>query len=137
KNASRRAWTIIWPSRSRPTSSPPRSMPGWRKAKRPCAPDRAYSAARRSFIQRPDEALFGGLTAGTKTSLDIVGQQLLAVIGDRRSAQRHRLFAVDEHGRCRGFAGSGERDADIGMLGFAGAVDDAAHHRDLQLFDPR
>ncbi len=31
--------------------------------------------------------------------------------------------------RCR------ERNPDVGMLGFAGAVDDAAHHRHLQRLD--
>src|SRR5882672_9669647 len=30
---------------------------------------------------------------------------------------------------------AGERDADIGVLGFAGAVDDAAHDRDVERLD--
>ena len=38
-------------------------------------------------------------------------------------------------GAAGGLAGAGQRDADVGMLRFAGSVDDAAHHRDLQVLD--
>jgi hypothetical protein len=34
------------------------------------------------------------------------------------------------------FAGAGQRDADIGVLGFAGAVDDAAHDRNVEVSTP-
>ena len=40
-------------------------------------------------------------------------------------------------GRGRGLAGAGQRDADIGVLRFARAVDDAAHHGDVQRLDAR
>jgi hypothetical protein len=55
--------------------------------------------------------------------------------GDVGSAQGAEFLAVDEHRRRRGFAGAGQGDADIGMPGFAGAVDDAARDRDVERFD--
>ena len=44
-------------------------------------------------------------------------------------------LAVDVDGRLGLFEGAGQGDADVGVLGFAGAVDDAAHDGQLQLFD--
>lgn len=41
-------------------------------------------------------------------------------------------FYVDGRDGCFGF--SGERDADVGVFGFAGAVDDAAHDGDFEVF---
>src|SRR3569832_931386 len=49
--------------------------------------------------------------------------------------KRHRLFAVDVYRRDRHFALTWQRDADIGMLGLARAVDLATHHRHLHGFD--
>ena len=44
-------------------------------------------------------------------------------------------FAVDVDGGLGFFEGAGEGDADVGVLGFAGAVDDAAHDGELEFFD--
>ena len=55
-----------------------------------------------------------------------------------RSPRRVSLkLAVDVDRRHGLFERARQRDADVGVLGFAGAVDDAAHHRDLHLFDAR
>src|SRR6202045_1371168 len=67
--------------------------------------------------------------------VDIVDHQRLEVGGDGRSAQSAELLAIHEHWRGRRFAGAGQRDADIGMLGFAGSVDDAAHDGDVERLD--
>src|ERR1700737_4797368 len=75
------------------------------------------------------------LDASAVTLLDIIDHQRLEVGGNRRSAERAEFLAVDEHRRSRSFAGAGQRDADIGVLGFAGAVDDAAHDRDVERLD--
>ena len=61
----------------------------------------------------------------------------LELAGDIGAAQRHRLLAVDETGAAGVSPVPGQRDADVGVLGFAGAVDDAAHHRDVQRLDAR
>src|SRR5258708_11606184 len=57
--------------------------------------------------------------------LDIVDHQRLEVGGDPGSAQGAEFFAVDEHRRGPRFAAAPQRDADSGMLGFAGACDDS------------
>ena len=49
------------------------------------------------------------------------------------SVVNRRAVHVDR--RFRLFERAGQRDADVGVLRFAGAVDHAAHHRDLHLFD--
>src|SRR5262245_15322015 len=67
-----------------------------------------------------------------EATLDIVEHHLLELGGGAGAAQGRGLLAVDEHRRCRCLAGARQRDADIGVLRFAGAVDDAAHHRDGQ-----
>ena len=56
----------------------------------------------------------GGTLA--KPLLDITLDDLLELGGDVGAAQGHGLFAIDEDGRCRLFAGAGQRDADIGVL---------------------
>ena len=67
--------------------------------------------------------------------LDVVLDQRVELVGDVVAAQGQRLLAVDEDRRRRRLAGAGQADADVGMLALAGAVDDAAHHRDLHLLD--
>src|SRR6476620_2970551 len=69
--------------------------------------------------------------------VDVIDHQRLEIGGDRGPAQGAEFLAVDEHGRRRRLAGAGQRDADIGVLVFAGAVDDAAHHRDVERLDAR
>src|SRR5215212_2104494 len=57
----------------------------------------------------------------------------LEVLRDALALQRHGLAAVDVHRRHRHLAGSGQADADVGVLRFAGPVHHAAHDRDAQL----
>src|SRR5271156_2908775 len=45
------------------------------------------------------------------------------------------MLAVDVNGAARSFPGTGKADADIRGLRFAGAIYDAAHHRQLQFLD--
>src|ERR1700722_13156214 len=73
--------------------------------------------------------------AGAEPALDVLDDDLLEIGGDRRAAQGRGFLAVDEDRRGRRFAGAGQRNADVGVLGFARAVDDAAHHRDVEAFD--
>src|SRR5688572_3042734 len=62
--------------------------------------------------------------------LDVGLDDRLELFRDALALERHGLLAVDIHRRHRHFAGARQADADIGMLGFAGAVDYATHHRD-------
>src|SRR5208282_1512121 len=66
---------------------------------------------------------------------DVIDYDLLKIRGNRRAAQRHGFLAVDEDRRRRVFTGAWERNADIGVLGFARSVDDAAHHRNVEALD--
>jgi hypothetical protein len=70
---------------------------------------------------------------------------------DRRAVILLPLGAVEEHGPhlpllvdwlgaeelARRLAGTGQRDADVGVLGLAWAVDDAAHHGEVEGLDAR
>src|SRR5450432_326383 len=67
--------------------------------------------------------------------VDIVDHHRLEFACDVGPAQSAEFLAVDEHRRRRRLAGAGQGDADVGMLGFAGAVDDAAHDRNVERFD--
>ena len=64
-------------------------------------------------------------------------QNLLEVLDDGVAAESGHEAAVDVDGGFGLFEGAGERDADVGMLRFAGSVDDAAHHGKLEIFDAR
>src|SRR5712671_5121776 len=75
--------------------------------------------------------------AVTEAALDVVDHHLLEVGRHRRAAQRDGFLAVDEDRRGRALAGAGQRDADVGMLALARAVDDAAHHGDVERLDAR
>ena len=75
--------------------------------------------------------------ARAEALLDVVGNHLLELRSDRRTAEGRGLAAVDEDRSGGRLAGSRKRDADVGVLGFAGTVDDAAHHRDLEFLDAR
>ena len=76
-----------------------------------------------------------GVAYSVKQLAGKLQSQLDAAARDALATQRHRLLPVDEHRRGRRLAGAGQADADVGMLAFAGAVDDAAHHRDLHVLD--
>ena len=46
------------------------------------------------------------------------------------------MLAVDEHRAVRRFAGAGERNANVGMFRFTGAIHDAAHDSDIEDITP-
>src|SRR6516164_3883283 len=73
----------------------------------------------------------------SESALNVIDDDLLEISGQRRAAKRHGLFAVDKNRRGRLFAGTRQRNADIGMFGLARPVDDAAHHRDVETLDAR
>ena len=51
------------------------------------------------------------------------------------ASQRRRVLAVDEDRAVRRLAGARQADADVGGLRLAGAVHDAAHHRQRERLD--
>src|SRR6266852_7983966 len=69
--------------------------------------------------------------------LDVVVENLQELGHDGVALERELEGAVHEDGRLGLLEGAGERDADIGVLALAGAVDHAAHHRHLELFHAR
>ncbi len=66
-------------------------------------------------------------------ALHVVVEDLLELRHNRVAAQRRRQLAVDVDRSDRVLEGAGQADAEIGVLGFAGAVHHAAHHGELQL----
>ena len=103
---------------SLPTASAPTSHP--------CGDGRSRAIATRRPPCRAPNRCF-----------DIVGDHLLELCRRRRRRAASPPSSVDEHRRRRRLAGAGQRNADVGVLGFARPVDDAAHHRDLQRLDAR
>src|SRR5215472_1025887 len=81
--------------------------------------------------------LGGGAAFGAEAALDIIDHHRLEVARKRRAAQGRGLLAVDEYRRRRRLAGAGQRDADVGMLALARAVDDATHDGDVERLDAR
>src|SRR5262249_49944461 len=73
----------------------------------------------------------------SEAALDIIDNDLLEIGGQRRTAERHGLFAVDKNRRGRLLVGARQGNADIGMFGLTWTVDDAAHHRDVKTLDAR
>src|SRR5437667_414088 len=65
----------------------------------------------------------------------VIVHQTLEVFGDRLALESHCLDAIHVHRRDRALTGPGKADADIGVLALAGPVDDAAHDRDVHVFD--
>src|SRR4029077_13053752 len=53
----------------------------------------------------------------------------LELLGDALALECYGLLAVDVHRGNRQLAGTRQADADVGVLRFARAVHDAAHHR--------
>src|SRR6267142_3289470 len=66
--------------------------------------------------------------------LDVVVENLQELGDDGVALERELEGAVHEDRRLGLLEGAGKRDADVGMLALAGAVDHAAHHRHLELF---
>src|SRR5580765_5652780 len=61
---------------------------------------------------------------------DVRFDDRLELLGDALALEGHGLGSVDVHRRHRNLAGARQADADVGVLGFAGTVDHAAHHVD-------
>src|SRR5436190_14481298 len=70
----------------------------------------------------------GGL--GAVLFADVILDERLELLRDALALERHGLATVDVHRRDRHLVRSGQADADVGVLGFAGAIDHAAHHCD-------
>src|SRR5450830_1677375 len=84
--------------------------------------------------------VFTGICSGSYFSvvtLHIIQDNVLEFFHDALAAQGDHFFAIDKHRRGRRFAGAGQADADVGMLRFTGAVDDAAHHGHVHRFHAR
>src|SRR6185369_2911085 len=75
--------------------------------------------------------------AGGVALLDVVVEELEELGDDGVALERELERAVHEDGRPGLLGGARQRDPDVGVLGFAGTVDHAAHHRDLQLLHAR
>ena len=69
--------------------------------------------------------------------LDVLIQNRDELGDDLVALQRGEQAAIDVDRGFRFFEGAGQRDADVGVLRFAGAVDHAAHHGDFHFFDAR
>src|SRR6185312_11207951 len=67
--------------------------------------------------------------------LNVLVEDDLELFDDVVALEGGEELAVDVDGGLGFLEGAGERDADVGVLGFAGAVDDAAHDGELQLLD--
>ena len=61
----------------------------------------------------------------------------LELLYDAITLESCEEFAVDVDGSFGLFEGSGKRDADVGVFGLSGAIDDAAHDGELELLDAR
>jgi len=68
---------------------------------------------------------------------DVVLENAEKIRHDRVSAERRGQPPVDIHRRFRLLERAGQRNADVRVLRFPGAVHDAAHHGHLHVFDAR
>ena len=68
-------------------------------------------------------------------ALDVVVEDGLELFDDVVAFEGGEEFAVYVDGGLGFLEGAGEGDADVGVFGFPGAVDDAAHDGELELFD--
>src|SRR5208283_578165 len=67
--------------------------------------------------------------------IHVVVENLDEFSDDVVALERQHEAAVNVNRSFRFFEGSGQRDADVGMLRLAGAIDDAAHDGDLHVLD--
>src|SRR5271170_837585 len=65
--------------------------------------------------------------------VDVAIQNLFELWNYFVSSQSHGKTPINIDRGFRLFGSAGERNSNVGVLRFAGAVHDAAHHRDLQL----
>src|SRR6266545_7410468 len=96
------------------------------------------SPERASLIaSRKDGASWAELLRGGVAVLDVGVENLEELGHDSVTLERQLEGAVHEDRRLGLLEGARQRDADVRVLALAGAVDDAAHDRDLQLFHAR
>ncbi len=79
----------------------------------------------------------GFRSSGAVFVLNVFFNDGMKLIGNVVASQSHGLFAVNEHRGCRRFSRARQADANIRMLAFTGAIDDAAHDRHLQMLHAR
>src|SRR6185437_4111284 len=101
-----------------------------RKDRSMCGPQKIV----RSFTVRRKGCLYADELAAVAL-LDVLVEDFLELLDDAVAFERGEELAVDVDGGFGFLKGAGQRDADVGMFGFAGAVDDAAHDGELELFD--
>src|SRR5215467_7069276 len=68
---------------------------------------------------------------------DVIVEDLEELGHDAVALERELEGAVYEYGRLGLLEGAGQGDADVRVLALARTVDDAPHHRDVQLLDAR
>ena len=78
---------------------------------------------------------FGALRLLAVVGFDVVVEDLLELGDDGVAAEGGGELAVDVDGSDGILEGAGKTDAEVGVLGFSGAVDDAAHDGELELLD--
>src|SRR5690606_20089453 len=76
-----------------------------------------------------------GRWRGAETTVDVVLNQLLELRCDVLAAQGQGLLAIDENRGGGRLSRAGQADADVSMLAFTRAVDDAALDRHLEVLD--
>ena len=74
------------------------------------------------------------MLAGTVAIVYVLIENLFEVCDDGVAAEGCHQSAIDVDRGFRLLKSSGQGDADVGVLGFSGAIDDAAHDREFQLF---
>src|SRR6266571_622228 len=88
-----------------------------------------------SFIPRTARIVSTQAPAFPISRTDVFLDQLLEFLGNPLALQGHGFFAIHVDRRDPALTGPGKADADIGVFAFAGPVDDAAHDRDVHVFD--
>src|ERR1700731_2263321 len=122
--SSLRRWSSTWPASFRMTAA----TPGVSRRSWPILARRSW---RESEMPKPLGAASG------VPLLDVVVEDLQEVGHDVVALEGELERAVHEDRGLGLLEGAGQRDADVGVLGLAGTVHHAAHHRDLQLLHAR
>src|SRR3989344_2207454 len=81
------------------------------------------------------DAPMSGRRGLAKAAFDVALHDLVELLRDAVTAQGQGLFAVDEDRGGRRLAIARQADADVGVLAFTRAVDDAAHDGHLEVLD--
>src|SRR6266446_4101994 len=67
---------------------------------------------------------------------NVIGNDLLELLGDALALERDRLLTIDVDRRDRDLTGAGQANADVGHFRFARAVDHATHDRHRHALNP-